>query len=171
MSESLTELYQELILDHHKNPRCFGKLACFTHRALGHNPLCGDALDLTLYLNQDERVVDVRFTGESCAICKASASLMTESIVGKLKSEVLALHALFCETLTQERGPLHAEKNIQLGKLAALMGVRAFPVRVKCATLAWHTLQAALNQPTPSDDNIAQDDCIRVSTEAGSHHG
>ncbi len=140
MSE-LRELYQELILDHTKSPRNFGTIQTATCQAEGYNPLCGD--ELTLYLAiEDGRVTDVSFQGKGCAISTASASLMTEAIKGKTTDEVAALFARFQEAVTS---PTDRELDLeQLGKLAALAGVRQFPLRVKCAVLAWHTMRAAL---------------------------
>jgi nitrogen fixation NifU-like protein len=141
----LTELYREVILDHNRHPRNFGRLDPHDAEARGHNPLCGDRLTITL--NRDgERVSDVRFEGNGCAISMASASLMTEAVKGRSRDEVEALfrriHALLT---TQGAG------SADLGKLAALSGVRDFPARVKCASLAWHTLNAALAQSAARD--------------------
>ena len=136
----LRELYQELILDHSKRPRNVGTLEGDLH-ADGHNPLCGDRL--TVYLDvQDGVVRDVRFRGEGCAISTASASLMTEAVRGRTAAEVRALFERFHGAVT---GPPDIEVDIEgLGKLAVLTGVRRYPMRVKCASLAWHTLDAAL---------------------------
>ena len=140
MSE-LRELYQELILDHTKRPRNFGTLEPATCTAQGFNPLCGDELTLYLVL-EDGLVRDVRFQGRGCAISTASASLMTEAIKGKTADDVAALFQRFQKAVTS---PVDSEVNlVELGKLAALAGVREFPLRVKCAVLAWHTLRAAL---------------------------
>ncbi len=140
MSE-LRELYQELILDHTKRPRNFGTLEPATCTAEGYNPLCGDKLTLYLVV-EDGRVKDVSFQGKGCAISTASASLMTEAIKGKTADEVAAIFTRFREAVTS---PIDRELDLeQLGKLAALAGVREFPLRVKCAVLAWHTLRAAL---------------------------
>jgi nitrogen fixation NifU-like protein len=139
----LTDLYQEVILDHNKRPRNFGAMAEFDRRALGHNPLCGDRLVLYLKLNGD-RVAGVSFEGSGCAISKASASLMTDAIKGKTIAEVRDLFTRFQAMVTL---PLDQEIDSEgMGKLAALGGVRTFPVRIKCASLAWHTLKAALDQ-------------------------
>ena len=134
----LDELYQEVILDHTRRPRNFGRLAAANRRASGDNPLCGDRLDLELEV-RDGRIQDVAFQGAGCAISTASASLMTEAVKGRPLAEVEALAERFHTLMTGE-GPAGEE----LGKLAALSGVRAYPMRVKCATLAWHTLRAAL---------------------------
>ncbi len=145
MSE-LTDLYQEVILDHNKHPRNFGQIEAADHCAQGYNPLCGD--QLTLYLKMDgDRVAEVRFEGQGCAISTASASILTEVVLGKTLAEVETLFESFHELLTGDPS-VAAEVDPELGKLAVFAGVREFPVRVKCATLAWHTLKAAI-----SDDN------------------
>jgi nitrogen fixation NifU-like protein len=141
MSE-LRELYQEVILDHARHPRGYGTLESATHRAQGYNPLCGDQLELALVLDADGRVREVRFRGKGCAISTASASLLTEAVAGLTVAEVGALFERFHAAVTTPADePLDVS---QLGKLAALTGVREFPMRVKCASLAWHALQAAL---------------------------
>ena len=135
----LRELYQEVILDHTKRPRNFGTLPQATHRAQGHNPLCGDQLALYVEV-ADDRLRDLRFAGRGCAISTASASLLTEALKGRTTAE--ALFARFHAAVTAPADePVDAAG---LGKLAALTGVREFPMRVKCASLAWHTLEAAL---------------------------
>jgi nitrogen fixation NifU-like protein len=134
----LRDLYQEVILDHTKRPRNFRKLAAANRSAKGHNPLCGDRV--TVYLNVEGGVVkDISFEGSGCAISTASASMMTESLRGKTQAEAEALFERFHDLVTGKR-----DESPELGKLEAFAGVRAFPVRVKCATLAWHTLRAAL---------------------------
>jgi nitrogen fixation protein NifU and related proteins len=138
----LRDLYQELILDHTKRPRNFGRLENATCKADGHNPLCGDKLTLFLEVENDV-VKDVRFQGSGCAISTASASMMTESIKGKTRAETETLFERFHQMLTGPDG-VELEENDELGKLVVFSGVREFPVRVKCATLAWHTLNAAL---------------------------
>ena len=135
----LKELYRDVILDHNRHPRNFGPLAGASHHAEGNNPLCGDCLSLTLRLN-GERIEDIRFEGSGCAISTASASLMTEAVKGKDRSSVRQLFERMHALLTQP----DAAPDPALGKLAALSGVREFPARVKCATLAWHTFRAAL---------------------------
>jgi nitrogen fixation protein NifU and related proteins len=137
----LRELYQEVIFDHSKHPRNFHPIVDATRKAQGANPLCGDKLTVYLKLNGDF-IEDVSFEGCGCAISTASASLMTESMKGKTISEVQHLFEAFHHAVTDE----HASAHDELGKLKVLCGVREFPARVKCATLAWHTLQAALNQ-------------------------
>jgi nitrogen fixation protein NifU and related proteins len=136
----LRELYQEVILDHNRKPRNFGRLEDANHQAEGFNPLCGDRLTLTLKLVNGV-IQDVRFEGAGCAISTASASLMTEALKGKTEQEAQALFEGVHALLTADHG---ADAAAPLGKLAVLSGVREFPARVKCATLAWHTLQAAL---------------------------
>jgi nitrogen fixation protein NifU and related proteins len=137
----LRDLYQDLILDHTKRPRNFGQMEHANCRADGHNPLCGDKL--TVFLDVDNGVVkDVRFQGSGCAISTASASMMTESIKGKTRAEVETLFEKFHQMLTGPRGVEPEDE--ELGKLVVFSGVKEFPVRVKCATLAWHTLNAAL---------------------------
>ena len=135
----LRDLYQEVILEHSKQPRNYRELGDANHQAEGYNPLCGD--HFTVYLKMDgEKIQDVSFQGSGCAISKASASMMTQSIKGKSREEAAAIFERFHELVT---GHGSAENEL-LGKLAAFAGVCEFPVRVKCATLAWHTLQAAL---------------------------
>ncbi len=140
MSE-LSDLYQEVILDHGKRPRNFGKLESATHRAEGRNPLCGDHLVLEARLDGD-RVAEARFVGDGCAISKASASVMTGLVKGKTAAEVDAMFQVFHRLVTE--GPGAVPDLEALGKLAVFGGVHEFPTRVKCASLAWHTLRAAL---------------------------
>ncbi|MDD5248337.1 MAG: SUF system NifU family Fe-S cluster assembly protein [Rhodocyclaceae bacterium] len=136
----LRDLYQEVIIDHGRRPRNFGPLAQASHRAEGVNPLCGDRL--TLYLKiADGVIADARFEGIGCAISTASASLMTEALKGKTTAEADAMFAGFHALVTGVAAPAAAS----LGKLEVLGGVREFPARVKCASLPWHTLQAALH--------------------------
>jgi nitrogen fixation NifU-like protein len=134
----LQDLYREVILDHNKRPRNFGRLDPADASANGHNPLCGDRLTVTVNLD-GPRIDDVKFEGNGCAISVASASMMTEAIKGKDRAEVGALFDKVHALLTQQDAP-----STDLGKLAALSGVREFPARVKCASLCWHTLNAAL---------------------------
>ena len=137
----LKELYRDVILDHNKRPRNFGKLEAADAYADGHNPLCGDRL--TVFLKMDgNRVEDIRFEGKGCAISTASASMMTEAIKGKDKADIGDLFGKIHSLLTQQ----DAVADPALGKLAALSGVREYPARVKCASLCWHTLNAALDQ-------------------------
>lgn len=137
------ELYQEILLDHNKNPRNFGRLPLATCSAEGYNPLCGDHIKLYLTV-ENEVIADVRFEGSGCAISRASASMLGEAIKGKSKGEALALFATFRDLITTEEGGKSLSES-ELGDLIAFHGVRAYPVRIKCAVLAWHALQAALN--------------------------
>ena len=135
----IEDLYQELIVDHSRRPRNFGRLENPTHQAEGFNPLCGDKAQV--YVDLSNNIVrDVAFEGEGCAISRASASLMTESIKGKSKEEVEQLISRFRDLVTG------ASDGVRLGKLAVFSGLRGFPTRVKCATLVWHTLHAALER-------------------------
>ena len=142
----LTELYQELIVDHSKRPRNFGKLETANHEATGYNPLCGDKV--TVYLRLENGLVaEARFEGVGCAISTASASLMTERLKGKTLAEAESLFQNFHDLVTAgQPGPAAME---QLGKLKVFSGVKDYPVRVKCATLAWHTFRAALRGEEP----------------------
>ncbi len=143
MSEmgELGELYQEVILDHSKSPRNFHALKDANAKAEGFNPLCGDRL--TIYLKmKDNKIEEVGFEGTGCAISKASASMMTASVKGKKVDEIVELFSHFHKMLTENSGDGYDRK--KLGKLTVFEGVREFPVRVKCATLAWHTLNAGL---------------------------
>ena len=139
MSDDLRDLYQEVILDHSKRPRNFRALAGANRSAEGYNPLCGDREKVYLTLEGDV-VKDVAFQGAGCAISKAAASMMTASVIGKPEREVDALFHRVHAMLTGANGP-----TAEVGKLAVFAGVREFPSRIKCATLAWHTLQAALH--------------------------
>ena len=140
MSE-LRELYQEVILDHNKRPRNFRKPEAANRYAEGYNPLCGD--HLTLYLQIENGVIkDIGFQGSGCAVSKASASMMTEALKGKTAVQAEALFETFRNLATGENG--HARTAVPLGKLSVFSGVSEFPMRVKCATLAWHTMRAAL---------------------------
>ncbi len=139
----LRELYQEVIVDHNRNPRNFGKLEDATQIADGYNPLCGDKLVLYLKI-QDDVVTDLRFDGAGCAISVASSSLMTDALRGKTIQQAKQLFQDFHDLIVQEE-EINTEKIQGLGKLAALSGVKAYPSRVKCATLCWHTLQSILD--------------------------
>lgn len=143
MSMDLRELYQEIIMDHNRNPRNHHEMPEATAQAQGANPLCGDKLIVYLRLEQ-ERLKDISFVGCGCAISQASASLMTEALRGKTVQEAEQLYEHFHSMLTQDDD----ERLPALDKLTALAGVRAYPVRVKCATLAWHTFDAALHKST-----------------------
>ncbi len=141
MSE-LSELYQQVILDHNKKPRNFRKLERANHSAEGYNPLCGD--HLTIYVDlEGNSVKEIAFEGSGCAISKAAASMMTQAVKGKSKEQAEELFNEFHSMVTGELDEETEENN--LGNLRIFAGVREFPVRVKCATLPWHTLHAALN--------------------------
>lgn len=136
----LQDLYQELILDHGSRPRNLKKLAGANHTAEGYNPLCGDKVKV--YVNLDGEVVkDISFEGAGCAISTASASIMTETLKGKTRAEADALFEMFHDLVTGQERKLDSP---ELGKLAVFSGVSEFPMRVKCATLSWHTLRAAI---------------------------
>jgi len=134
-------LYQEVILDHNRKPRNYGELDQASHHAVGHNPLCGDRLDIKLQLENDE-INHISFQGESCAICKASASMMTTAVKGKSRTHAETLIDEFREMAT---GKLDLNHPHHLGRLTVFSGIRDLPTRVKCAILPWHTLHAALN--------------------------
>lgn len=137
----LSDLYQEVILDHNKRPRNFREIASPSHHAEGYNPLCGDRLNLFVTVEGD-RIADIAFQGSGCAISKASASLMTDALKGRSVEEARALFERFHRMVTTP-----PEEPVEdLGKLSVLAGVREFPIRVKCASLAWHTLKAALER-------------------------
>jgi len=135
----LNDLYRDVILDHNRQPRNFGALEPADASVEGFNPMCGDHLTLRLRLNQDT-ISDIRFEGQGCAISTASASLMTEAVKGKSRGDALKLFERVHQLLTDDAAPPAEE----LGKLAALSGVREYPARVKCASLCWHTLASAL---------------------------
>jgi len=139
VTSDLNDLYQEVILDHNRRPRNFHAIADATHSAEGYNPLCGDRLTLFVQIEGD-RIADVAFEGSGCAISKASASLMTEAVKGRTVADARALFERFHTMVTTAPD----EPVNDLGKLSVLAGVREFPIRVKCASLAWHTLKAAL---------------------------
>jgi nitrogen fixation protein NifU and related proteins len=146
MSE-LNELYQETILEHNKNPRNFREIAGADRQALGNNPLCGDALRVFVDMDGD-KIADVSFKGSGCAISKASASMMTQTVKGKTREEAEAIFNEFHRMVT---GNLNIENDENhLGKLKIFAGVLEFPARVKCASLSWHTLNAALH----GDDSV-----------------
>lgn len=139
-------LYQEVILDHNRKPRNWGALDTPSHRAEGHNPLCGDHIILTLAVDEAGTIESVGFEGEGCAICKASASMMTGAVKGRPVAEAETLVTQFRGMVT---GQLDPERDAhQLGRLKVFAGVRDLPSRVKCAILPWHTLHAALNRET-----------------------
>ena len=153
----LKDLYRDVIVDHNRNPRNFGALQPADAQADGHNPLCGDRL--TVYVNLDDgKIAQAKFDGAGCAISVASASLLTEAVKGKSRAQVQQLFEQVHALLTQQDAPADPA---QLGKLAALSGVREFPARVKCASLCWHTLNAALDNA----DRAVHTDIPAVSTE------
>ena len=143
-NDDVRDLYRDLILDHARNPRHFGKLPHTTHSAEGINPLCGDKLRLYLDVDADATIRHVAFEGSGCAISVASASLLTDTIIGLHAEEAMA----FFDAVTAQLagGETQEACQVELGKLRALSGVREFPTRVKCATLAWHALKSALRQ-------------------------
>jgi nitrogen fixation NifU-like protein len=140
----LNDLYRDVILDHNRQPRNFGSLEPADASVEGFNPLCGDRLTVRLRL-ADDKISDIRFEGQGCAISTASASLMTEAVKGKTRVEALQLFDRIHQMLTDDAAPPADE----LGKLAALSGVREYPARVKCASLCWHTLASALRSTDP----------------------
>lgn len=149
MSTDASALYQEVILDHNRKPRNYGTLEHPSHHAEGVNPLCGDHIELALQA-PGETIDAIAFTGESCAICKASASMMTVAVKGKRTEEARALIRDFVDMAT---GRLAAPARDRVGRLAVFAGISELPVRVKCAILPWHTLQAAFNaQATTSTE-------------------
>jgi nitrogen fixation protein NifU and related proteins len=138
----LADLYRDVIIDHNRNPRNFRKLAPPCRHAEGLNPLCGDKLNVYVKVGDDDRITEVSFEGSGCAISVASASLMTEALLGRSRTEAESLFEQIHGMLTGER-----EADIAaVGKLAALAGVRAYPSRVKCASLCWHTVHSALGE-------------------------
>lgn len=140
----LNDLYRDVILDHNRRPRNFGALESADASVEGFNPMCGDRLTVRLKLD-DDKISDIRFEGQGCAISTASASLMTEAVKGMTRAEALGLFDRVHQLLTDDAAPPADE----LGKLAALSGVREYPARVKCASLCWHTLASALRSADP----------------------
>jgi nitrogen fixation protein NifU and related proteins len=151
----LDEIYQEVILDHNRNPRNFGELDTKTHHSHGINPLCGDDYILSLRVDAKGHLIEARFKGHGCAISKASASMLTEAIEGKSISEIHLIAQRFIEMCTRGCVQVKHEQQI-LGDLEIFEGVRKFPIRVKCATLIWHALQDALG--------------LRENKHNGGHH-
>ncbi len=141
MSDSLQDLYQEIILNHNKHPRQYGALVDYTHTAEGYNPLCGDKLNIYVKLDGDE-IEAIQFEAASCAICKASASMMMEALQGQTLEAAQAQNTRVNQLLTTD---VEADMEAD-GELASLVGVRKFPARVKCATLPWHTFESALKE-------------------------
>ena len=143
-SDAQYELYQQVILDHNKNPRNFKKMDHFSHSAEGYNPLCGDHLSVYLKVNQDNLIEDLSFVGDGCAISKASASMMTAVLKGKSVAQAKLLFEEFHELI---KGNLHPQKDKHhLGKLTIFSNIWHFPARVKCASLSWHTMKGALEK-------------------------
>jgi nitrogen fixation NifU-like protein len=141
MFDELQELYQQVIMDHSRKPRNFSKLESANRKAEGHNPLCGDRVTVYLLI-EDDVIRDVSFQGEGCAISKASASMMTEALKGKTRSEARAIFRQFHDMVTE---PMEDEEKLEeLGKLGVFAGVHKFPARVKCAILPWHALASTL---------------------------
>lgn len=150
MSSAEFDLYQDVVLEHKRAPRNFGHLDAPTHQARGTNPSCGDRIAVELKL-ADDRIDDIRFTGEGCAICMASTSMMTEAVKGQDVDAASALQQRFRAVLTGEAEP----DEVPLGKLISLAGVRRYPSRIKCALLGWHALMHAIaSQDAPEDPDI-----------------
>jgi len=146
--ENLRDLYRELILDHARSPRHFGKLASATHSAEGINPLCGDKLRIYFSIDPSGLINDAKFEGSGCAISVASASLLTDTVIGMHTGDAIRYFSALIARLSGK--PDSAGSDIDLGKLKALEGVKEFPSRVKCATLAWHALNSAIqNEAEP----------------------
>ena len=144
---NLKELYQEIILDHGKNPRNLGKTENFNKDAKGYNPLCGDKVHVYLKLDENKKVEDISFEGEGCAISMASASIMTDLIKGKEESDVKEIVSDFLDMI-KEKNEIKTNllKDDEKTKLMCLSGVKQYPMRVKCATLSWHTLTSAIDR-------------------------
>jgi len=148
MDDSLRELYQEVILDHSRHPRHFGALANATHSGEGFNPLCGDRVKLTMAIDDKGRIADIKFEGKGCAISQASASLMTDMLAGRTVGEAEKLMSGFLHLVKGENATdLQGDDRDRLDVLA---GISEFPMRVKCATLAWHTMKSALEGGQPA---------------------
>tara|TARA_Y100001936_G_scaffold53650_1_gene52193 strand:- start:624 stop:1097 length:474 start_codon:yes stop_codon:yes gene_type:complete len=144
---NLKELYQEIILDHGKNPRNLRKTENFNKDAKGHNPLCGDKVHIYLKLNENKKVEDISFEGEGCAISMASASIMTDLVKGKEENDVKEIVNDFLEMIKKkDEIETNLLKDDEKTKLMCLSGVKQYPMRVKCATLSWHTLTSAINR-------------------------
>lgn len=142
MDQSLRDLYQEVILDHSRHPRHFGKLEHATNTAQGYNPLCGDRVTVYLSVGKDKRIADISFEGKGCAISQASTSLMTDMIVGRTVAEAEKLMGGFLDLVKGEKVVDLDDDDRE--RLDVMAGVSAFPMRVKCATLGWHTMKSAL---------------------------
>lgn len=154
IDDSLRELYQEVILDHSKHPHHFGALPHATHNAQGHNPLCGDRITVHLVLDAENHIADIKFEGRGCAISQASASLMTDMLMGRTVAEADKLMDGFLHLVKGDEGVSDLADD-DLETLQVMAGVSAFPMRVKCATLAWHTMKSALeggsNEPAKTE--------------------
>lgn len=148
MDDSLRELYQEVILDHLRHPRHFGAMENATHMGEGHNPLCGDRVKIYLLLDQANRIANIKFEGRGCAISQASASLMTDMLIGRDVHEAEKLMGGFLHLVKGE--DVNGLSPDDRERLEVMSGVSAFPMRVKCATLAWHTMKSALEGGTPA---------------------
>jgi nitrogen fixation NifU-like protein len=146
--EELRDLYRELILDHARSPRHFGKLEGATHSAEGINPLCGDKLRIYFLIDPDGQINDAKFEGSGCAISVASASLLTDTVIGLNCDAALDFFSALVSRLSGRTADGDPESTVDLGKLVALEGVKEFPSRVKCATLAWHALNSAIHDET-----------------------
>jgi len=156
VTSELRELYQETILDHSRRPRNFGALPAANREAEGYNPLCGDRARIALAEERDV-VKDIRFEGAGCSIFTASASMMTESVKGRTRPETAALFERFHALITSDPAQASRRAVPELGKLGVFAGVSEFPVRVKCAALAWHTLKAALaGEATPVSTEVSE---------------
>ena len=142
MNNEMRELYQQMILSHNKNPKNFREIECPTHHADGHNPLCGDSISVYLILDDQGIIEDISFQGSGCAISKSAASMMTEKLIGKSEAEAQELFDQFHQLVTGKLKPDGDEHN--LGKLTIFSGIWEYPARVKCASLSWHTMKAAL---------------------------
>ena len=161
MTADPRSMYQEVILDHNRKPRNFGPLAQASHRAEGHNPLCGDHLSVALGI-EGQTIARIAFEGESCAICKASASMMTVAVKGQVLQQA---RSLIQDFLAMTTGKIDPNAAPQIGRLAVFSGVRNLPTRVKCAILPWHTLQAAIDsQPAVSTEGGANPSPHRTDT-------
>ena len=144
---NLKELYQEIILDHGKNPRNLRKTENFNKDAKGHNPLCGDKVHVYLKLNENKKVEDISFEGQGCAISMASASIMTDLVKGKEENDVKEIISDFLDMIKEkDKVKTNLLKDDEKTKLMCLSGVKQYPMRVKCATLSWHTLSTAINK-------------------------
>ena len=151
----LKELYQEIILDHGKNPRNKGKCKGFNHEAKAHNPLCGDKVHIFLKLNQEKKIIDMSFEGEGCAISLASASILTDTVKGKDLNLTKKISEDFLNMIKSKKNiTLNSLTDNQKTTITSLSGVQEFPMRIKCATMAWHTLLSALDNKKKFNDKL-----------------